>query len=60
MDIEKIERIVDAALIDGIIEAECTECGNTIQCEPDALTAWCEQCGKVVSVNNLLRKFGLI
>ena len=60
MDMEQIEEMADAALIEGIIEAECMECGITIQCEPDARTAWCEQCDKVVKVRNFLRTLGLI
>lgn len=60
MDMEKIEEMAEAALLDGIIEAECTECGILIQCEPDAATAWCEHCNKVVRVKNLLRMFGFI
>ena len=55
-----IERLVDAALLDGVIEAECVECGLGIQCEPDAETAWCDQCGRVVRVNNVLIELGLI
>ena len=60
MDTEQIEEIADAALMDGIIEAECLECGATIQCEPDARTAWCDNCGKHVKVENLLHVLGMI
>jgi len=60
MKSEKVEKMVDAALIEGVIEAECMECGVTIQCEFDATTAWCENCKKVVKVNNFLRILGLI
>ena len=60
MDIERIEEIADAAVLEGIIEAECMECGVTIQVEPDAWTAWCENCGRVVRVRNLLRELGMI
>lgn len=60
MDMEEIEQMAEAALLDGIIDAECTECGISVQCEPDAGTAWCERCDKVVKVKNLLRMYGLI
>lgn len=60
MDIREIEEMADAALIEGIIEAECTECGITIQCEPDARTAWCDNCDKHVKVTNFLHALGLI
>jgi hypothetical protein len=56
----RIEDMADAALLEGIIDAECMECGILIQCEPDAIAAWCDNCNKVVKVNNLLRMFGLI
>ena len=60
MDLEKINDIAEAALLDGIIEAECVECSVLIQCEPDAGNAWCDNCEKVVKVKNYLRMFGLI
>jgi len=60
MESEDIEKMVDAALIEGIIEAECMECGVSIQCEPDATTAWCGNCEKVVKVRNFLRALGFI
>ena len=55
-----IEEMAESALLDGIIEAECVECGILIQCEPDAGRAWCDNCDKVVKVKNYLRIFGLI
>ena len=58
--LEKIEEMADSALLDGVIEAECGQCGMLIQCEPDAATAWCDNCDKVVSVKNYLRTYGLI
>ena len=60
MDIREIEEMADSALLDGIIEAECTECGISIQCEPDARTAWCDNCDKVVRVKNFLIQLGMI
>jgi hypothetical protein len=57
---EDIEKMVDAALLEGLIEAECMECGVSIQCEPDATTAWCGNCKKVVKVMNFLRALGFI
>lgn len=56
----RIEDMADSALLQGIIDAECMECGILIQCEPDAATAWCDNCGKVVRVKNYLRIHGFI
>ena len=60
MESKDIEKLVDAALLKGIIEAECMECGLTIQCEADATTAWCDNCKKVVKVQNFLKDLGFI
>jgi hypothetical protein len=57
---EEIEQMVDDALMEGIIEAECMECGLTIQCEADATTAWCDNCNRVVTVKNFLKDLGFI
>jgi hypothetical protein len=57
---DEIEQMVDDALMQGIIEAECIECGFTIQCESDATTAWCDHCNKVVQVRNFLKDLGFI
>ena len=58
MKTEKIQEIVDAALLEGMTEAECTECGISIQCRPDASTAWCDNCNKTVQVRNYLIEQG--
>ena len=60
MDTRELEELVDAAILEGIIEAECVDCGVTIQCEPDARTAWCDNCNKLVKVNNILLELGMI
>ena len=60
MDKQQIERLVDAAIMEGIIETECKECGMTIQCEADATNAWCGNCHKKVRVRNLLHELGMI
>ena len=60
METRELEELVDAAILEGIIEAECVECGITIQCEPDARTAWCDNCNKLVKVNNILLALGMI
>ena len=60
MDTRELEELVDAAILEGIIEAECMDCGLTIQCEPDARTAWCDNCNKLVKVNNILLALGMI
>ena len=33
---ENIGEMVDSALLNGIIESECMECGTSLQCEPNA------------------------
>jgi hypothetical protein len=60
MESKDIEKMVDDALREGIIEAECMECGLTIQCEADATTAWCDNCSKIVKIRNFLQKLGFI
>ena len=60
MESWEIEKMVDDALLEGIIEAECMECGLTIQCEADATTAWCDHCDKTVKVRNFLKELGFI
>ena len=60
MNVTELTDILDKALYDGIIEAQCKECGFTIQCEPDAMTSWCDNCEKVVKVRNPLISLGLI
>ena len=57
---EMIEEIVDSALIYGMVDAECTECGVSIQCETDALTAWCEICSKIVKIKNPVIELGFL
>jgi len=57
---EEINELVDAALEQGIIEADCIECGYAIQCVVDAQKAWCDNCGKIVEVNNFMGHLGLI
>jgi hypothetical protein len=54
-----IIEMVDEALLNGTIEAECKQCGMPIQCETDSKTAWCEICEKVVKVKNPLIELGL-
>jgi hypothetical protein len=60
MELEELQALADAALMEGIIEAECTECGISVQCEPDAITAWCDNCDKMVKVRNFLMESGII
>jgi len=60
MESWEIEKMVDDALLKGIIEAECMECGLTMQCEADATTAWCDNCDKTVKVRNFLKELGFI
>ena len=60
MDAKDIEKMVDDALLEGIIEGECVECGMSIQCEADATTAFCRSCNKVVSIRNFLKELGFI
>jgi hypothetical protein len=60
MELEELETLADSALLNGVIEAECTKCGILVQCEPDAGTAWCDNCDKLVKVKNPLLALGLI
>ena len=60
MGIENITEMVDSALLNGVIECECMECGISLQCEPDATKAWCDNCDKLVKIRNDLIKFGYI
>ena len=58
MATEAIQELVDSALLSGMVEVECTECGMTIQCETDASRSWCGVCNKVVRVKNPLIELG--
>jgi ribosomal protein S27E len=60
MESDEIENMVDDALLKGIIEAECVECGHTTQCEADATTAWCNNCSRAVKVRNFMKHLGFI
>jgi len=60
MTTEMIQKIVDSAIMSGMVEAECSECGITIQCETDASTAWCDNCDKIVKIKNPLIDLGFI
>ena len=60
MDTRQIEKLVDAAILEGIIEVECMECGITIQCESDTAIAWCDNCNKMIKVRNFLHDLGFI
>ena len=57
---ENIEEMVDSALLKGIIESECMQCGTSLQCEPSASRAWCDNCQKLVLVTNDLIRHGFI
>ena len=60
METENIKELVDSALLNGILESECMQCGTTLQCEPDATQTWCDNCDKIVKVRNDLIKLGYI
>ena len=60
MNAQTMERMVDQAIMDGIIEAECMICGLMIQCEPDARFAFCDNCNTEVKVRNFLIETGFI
>jgi hypothetical protein len=57
---EQYQEIVDTALLKGIVEADCMECGMSIECEIDAKTAWCDVCEKTVRVKNPLIELGFL
>ena len=60
MTTETIHDIVDSALLSGMVEAECMECGMTIQCETGATTAWCNNCDRIVKIKNPLIDIGFV
>ena len=57
---EEMLRIVDKALLEGIVEADCCECGMSIECESGVKTAWCDICQKIVKVKNPLIEMGFV
>jgi hypothetical protein len=58
MAIKDLSELFDEALMTGIVLAACTECGVLIQCEPNKQESWCDNCNKMVKVENDLMKFG--
>ena len=60
MTTEMIQEIVDSALLSGIVETECMECGMTIQSETDASAAWCDNCDRIVKIKNPMIDMGFI
>ena len=54
MDWEVIESFITQAIVDGIIEVECTRCGDLIKAEPDAKEFYCEACEKLVMKNPMI------
>lgn len=57
---EELKKIVRQAATDSIIELRCSDCGDTLRCEPDAKDSFCHSCRKVVPTNNPLISMGLI
>jgi predicted RNA-binding Zn-ribbon protein involved in translation (DUF1610 family) len=57
---ERLIELMDQALMEGVLELECPECGDTLRCEPDAQESFCFSCNRVVNTNNPLIKAGLI
>ena len=55
-----IQKILEEALMDGVVISKCKKCRKEIRTEPDAQTAWCEGCNKIVDVVNPLIIAGLI
>jgi len=60
MKTETMQEIVDTALINGTVEAECVECGWSIHCESSASSAWCDNCGKIVKIKNPVIELGFM
>ena len=56
----RLDEIMHQALTDSVLDLDCAECGCTIRCEPDATEAYCEDCGRVVKVDNPLIELGMI
>lgn len=42
-----IDEMLESASMDSVVPGICTnaECDNTIECEPDQDSGWCEVCG---------------
>ena len=55
-----INEAMEDALEAGTVWAECKECGEALDVEPDATTSFCYKCNKVVDVINPLIEEGLI
>ena len=60
METETKHEIVDSALLNGTVEAECMECGITLQCGADASVAWCDNCDRIVKIRNPMIDMGFI
>ncbi len=60
MNDEELNQVIDTAFMEGLIDVECLECGITIHCELDSTTTWCDYCGQVVQVKNILVELGFI
>ena len=54
MNTDDIVKMLEDATFNGVIEADCLLCGNTIQAEPDAEEAYCNVCDDIVSINGLV------
>ena len=54
MDYERAKAAMEEQWHRGGVTSLCKECGMEIFAEPDAFTAWCESCDKVVNLDNPL------
>jgi len=53
MNTDDIVKMLEDAIYNGVIEPDCSKCGNTIRAEPDAETAYCDVCEDIVPLNGL-------
>jgi hypothetical protein len=51
---------LEQAIMEGVIDVTCLQCGCGLRCEPDADETYCETCKKVVRPDDSLRAQGLI
>lgn len=54
MNTDDIVRMLEDATFNGVIEPDCSQCGSTIRAEPDAESAYCDQCDDIVPINGLV------
>lgn len=44
---EGVLALIEEAITDSVVPGICVDCHQTQECEPDARTNWCENCGQM-------------